>query len=120
MKFLADMGISPKIIGSLTKLGYNAVHLQEEGLHRLPDSKILTKALQENRILLTHDLDFGDLIAANQMNLPSVIIFRLHNMSYYNVNVHLTEIINKHGLLLQEGVVISVTEGKTRIRQLPI
>ena len=51
--------------------------LHEGGLHRLPDSAILEKARNEERILLTHDLDFGELVAAR---LPSVVVFRLRSM----------------------------------------
>ena len=40
MRFLADMGISPKTVGYLQSLGYDAVHLHDEDLDRLPDSAI--------------------------------------------------------------------------------
>ncbi len=53
MKFLADMGISPRTIAFLRELGYDAVHLHEEGLDRLADPLILEKSLKEERILLT-------------------------------------------------------------------
>lgn len=39
------------------------------------------KAVQEGRVVLTFDLDFGDLLAANRESLPSVITFRLRNQS---------------------------------------
>ncbi len=77
MKFLADMGISPKTVNFLKDQGYDAVHLHEQGLDRMPDSDILKKAGNENRVLLTHDLDFGELVAASGTVLPSVVIFRL-------------------------------------------
>lgn len=80
MKFLADMGISPKVVTFLADEGHDAVHLHEQGLDRLPDSEILRKARDEMRILLTHDLDFGELVAASGDRLPSVVIFRLRNM----------------------------------------
>ena len=57
--------------------GYNAVHLDEEGLLRLRDLEILEKARQEERIILTFDLDFGELLAVSRASVPSVIIFRL-------------------------------------------
>jgi predicted nuclease of predicted toxin-antitoxin system len=60
MKFLADMGISPRTVTFLRELGHEAVHLHEEGLERLGDTAILAKARKEGRILLTHDLDFGE------------------------------------------------------------
>jgi len=49
----------------------------DEGLHRLPDGEVLDKTLRENRILLTHDLDFGELLAASGGSLPSEVIFRV-------------------------------------------
>ena len=80
MKFLADMGISPKTVAFLRSLGHDAVHLSDQGLERLPDSGIVEKAQQEGRVLLVHDLAFGELVAAGGAALPSVITFRLRNM----------------------------------------
>lgn len=120
MKFLADMGISPKTVDFLTRLGYDATHLYSEGLERLPDADILAKALREERTVLTHDLDFGELVAASGSRLPSVITFRLRNMHPDRVNRHIKEIIGKHEEVLEQGAAISVTEGRLRIRLLPI
>jgi predicted nuclease of predicted toxin-antitoxin system len=120
MKFLADMGISPKTIDLLRNLGYEATHLHKEGLDRLPDPDILAKARQEGRILLTHDLDFGELMAASGANLPSVATFRLRNMQPANINHHLREVTNLHQDALDKGAVITVTEGRIRVRLLPI
>ncbi|MGB4946125.1 MAG: DUF5615 family PIN-like protein [Candidatus Competibacter denitrificans] len=58
MKFLADMGISPRTVTFLNSLGHDAIHLREQGLEHLSDPDILHKALEEGRILLTHDLEF--------------------------------------------------------------
>lgn len=120
MKFLADMGISPKAIDFLKKLGYNAVHLNELGLNTLPDQDIMKKARDEGYVLLTHDLGFGELIALTKENLPSVIIFRLRNMHPDSVNHYLQKIISEHRVSLKQGVVLSVTEGLIRVRKLPI
>ena len=64
MKFLADMGISPKTALFLRTLGYDSLHLHDHALDRLSDVDILKKARNEKRILITHDLDFGGLVAA--------------------------------------------------------
>ncbi len=120
MRFLSDMGISPKTVTFLQNLGYDAIHLHEMGLDKLPDSDILEKSVNEGRILLTHDLDFGELLSRSGAKMPSVIIFRLRNMSPTQVNLYLQEIITKHRDLLQQGAIISVTEGQIRVRLLPI
>ena len=120
MKFLADMGISPRVVEELRRKGHDAVHLAEQGLYRMVDGDILKKARQENRILLTHDLDFGELLAASGGNLPSVIVFRLKDMRAPNVGQHLFSILNQQSEALNKGAILSVTEQKVRIRTLPI
>jgi len=120
MRFLADMGISPRVVSALRERGHEAVHLQEEELGRMPDGDILAKARAERRVLLTHDLYFGELLAASGGNLPSVIIFRLRDMRAESVNSHLLSVLEKQSAALEKGVVCSVTELKVRIRSLPI
>ena len=120
MRFLADMGISPKTVAFLSDLGHEAVHLHALGLDRLPDSAILELARAENRILLPHDLDFAELMAAGGDMLPSVIVFRLRKMQPDSVNYHLHGIINQHQESLERGAIVSVVEGQARVRLLPI
>jgi predicted nuclease of predicted toxin-antitoxin system len=43
MRFLADMGISPRTVVFLQGLGHDATHLHDEGLDRLQDPAILAK-----------------------------------------------------------------------------
>jgi predicted nuclease of predicted toxin-antitoxin system len=120
MKFLADMGISPRTALHLQQNGHDAVHLHDEGLDRLEDSKILEKSRAEARILLAHDLDFGELLAASGRRTPSVVIFRLRNMRPENVNRYLDRVISDHADALDRGAVVTVTEGRIRVRLLPI
>lgn len=120
MKFLADMGISPKTVAFLHDLGHEAAHLHELGLHRLPDSAVLEKARLEGCILLTHDLDFAELVAASGARLPSVIIFRLVSMDPERVSSRLARVIFDHQDALDRGAIISITEAQVRVRLLPL
>ena len=120
MRFLADMGISPKTVAFLQSLGHDAVHLHDQDLDRLEDPAILAKAQEEDRILLTHDLDFGELIAVSGARLPSIVVFRLRNMRPEMVSRYLQGIIDQHGESLEKGAIISVTEGQVRVRLLPL
>jgi predicted nuclease of predicted toxin-antitoxin system len=120
LKFLADMGISRRTVTFLRGLGHDTVHLSEQGLGRLPDPDVLRKPRDEARVLLTHDLDFGELMAAGGANLPSVVIFRLRDMRPEGVNVHLQGVVVEHHDMLEKGVVVSVSERGIRLRELPI
>ena len=81
MKFLADMGVSITTVQALRAAAHDAVHLREEGLMRLPDPDIVAKAAQEQRVVLTFDLDFGDILAVARTETPNVIILRLRNQT---------------------------------------
>ncbi|NBD35476.1 MAG: hypothetical protein GVY30_05705 [Chloroflexi bacterium] len=120
MKFLADMGISPQSVAFLRDLDIEAIHLHELSLDRLPDSEILEKARREGYIVLTHDLDFGELLALSGAEVPSVVIFRLQNMRPENINRYLKILISEHQTTLDKGAILSVNEGRIRVRQLPI
>jgi predicted nuclease of predicted toxin-antitoxin system len=89
-------------------------------MDRLPDSAILELARAERRVLLTHDLDTADLIAAGGETLPSVIVFRLRRMQPERVNHHLQAVINQHQESLERGAIVSVLERQARVRPLPI
>jgi predicted nuclease of predicted toxin-antitoxin system len=120
MQFLADMGISLRTVDWLRDQGHNVVHLRDEGLQRLPDDEILEKSRLENRILLTVDLDFAQLLAIAQSSLPSVILFRLGNENYDQINNCLTTLLKDCIEDLQSGAMISVNTKGFRIRKLPI
>jgi predicted nuclease of predicted toxin-antitoxin system len=120
MKFLADMGIAWRIVEWLRLHNHDAVHLRELNLHRMPDNEIFAKAEQEKRIILTFDLDFGEIVAASGKKIPSIITFRLRNTRTPHVIQRLEKVLNDSSEALKKGAIISVEEGRHRIRFLPI
>jgi len=120
MKFLGDVGVSTSTLSALREAGYDAVHLREQNLHRLPDDAILLKAIEEGRTVITFDLDFGDLLATGGGRLPSVIIFRLHNQTPPNVTKKLFDLLALETPRLEAGALIIVEDTRYRIRPLPV
>jgi len=114
------MGISPETVSWLRSQGHDAIHLHEEGLDRLTDQEILEKARQEGRVLLTHDLDFSQLLALSKATSPSVIVFRLADMRPKSVNRHLDQVLQQAQKDLAQGAIVSVREGQIRVHPLPI
>ena len=120
MKFLADMGISMATVGALRAAGEEVVHLREEWLHTLPDHKILDKAVRERRVVVTCDLDFGDLLAAGGAAVPSVILFRTRNQTPGAVTEKLLQVLLTCRNALAAGAIVIVEDGGFRLRRLPI
>jgi predicted nuclease of predicted toxin-antitoxin system len=120
VKFLADMGVSITTVQALRGASHDAVHLREEDLIRLPDSDIVAKAAREQRVVLTFDLDFGDILAVGRAEAPSVIIFRLRNQTPLAVNPRLFRVIGDCESELASGAIIIVEDQGYRVRRLPI
>lgn len=117
MKFLADMGVSLRIVQWLRENDHDAIHLREENLHRLPNGEIFEKAYIERRILLTFDLDFGEILALSGGKRVSVILFRLHNTRTPHVIERLKKVLNDASAALEEGAIVVVEESRHRVRR---
>jgi predicted nuclease of predicted toxin-antitoxin system len=114
------MGISMSTVNWLRTQGYDVLHLSEEGLQRAADKEILEKAGTEERVVLTLDLGFGELLAVSGRILPSVVSFRLGDSSVDVVTQRLKDVLAECQEHLEEGAIISVTETVIRVRSLPI
>ena len=59
--FLADENISPDVIALLRHEGLDVLSVEEAGMNGYTDRQLIRIAFAENRIILTHDSDFGTL-----------------------------------------------------------
>lgn len=119
MKFLADMGVSPRVVAWLRAAGHDVADLREQGLQRLPDADVFAKAVAENRVLLTFDLDFGEIVGLGFQAGASVIVFRLRDTRVDFVIGRLRDVLDQSSTALGAGAIISVEDGRHRVRHLP-
>ncbi len=120
MRFLADAGISPKTAEFLRRNGHDAIHVREVAMQRAPDRQLVDKARDEDRVVLTFDLDFGEILALGVVASPSVVIFRLSDERTNSVNQRLQQVIAEQAEALASGALILVEDTRYRIRRLPI
>ena len=120
MRFLADMGISLRVAKWLREQGHDVLHLCDERLQRLADSDIFAKAERENRLILTFDLDFAEILALSGNQTVSTIIFRLKNTRTSFVIERLAQVLHTSSKALQQGAIIIVQDSHHRVRGLPV
>ena len=120
MKFLADMGIAAGVASWLKYQGHDTVHLRDEGLQRLPNGKIFVKAAGEDRVILTFDLDFGEIVALSGERTVSVVLFRLNNTTTPFVIARLERALPDCMEALNAGAIIVVEDARHRVRRLPL
>ena len=116
MKFLIDESSGRKLFLFLKEKGFD-VKFVAEIIPRVSDKEVLEFSEKENRILVTNDKDFGELIF--RLNQPSfgVILLRLNLDTPKNRQNYVLAVIKRFSDRL-EGSFIVVTEGKVRIRKL--
>jgi predicted nuclease of predicted toxin-antitoxin system len=119
MRFLADMGVAQRIVEGLRAQGHDVVHLRDEGLQRMPNGEIFEKAISEGRIVLTFDLDFGEIVALAGGRRTGVVLFRLHNTRTPHVIDRLRRVLSDSGQALEQGAIVVVEESRHRTRRWP-
>ncbi len=77
--FLADENISPECARHLEDLGYACRSLLRDGPRGLSDSEVVGLAKREGRVIITHDLDFGEIYHAASGGEVGVIVLRLRH-----------------------------------------
>src|SRR6266513_1913328 len=103
MRFLADAGVSPKTVEFLRQLGHDANHVRSLGLQRATDSELVDCARVDSSVIVTFDLDFGDVLALGVLDKPSVIIFRLADERADAVNARLSLVLGERVTELESG-----------------
>ena len=113
------MGVDQRVVAWLRAAGHDAIHLRDENLHRLPDTDVFDKAVTEARIILTFDLDFGEIAALTSGRVASIILFRLPDARYARVIERLQAVLSTSAEALAAGAVVIVEPARHRIRELP-
>ena len=117
MKFIVDECTGPKVANWLSSLSYDlfSVPLQGRGMK---DLQILEKANLENRIIITNDKDFGELIFKNSHTHKGVIFLRLNDETSTNKILILKNLFENHLQLIDNQSFIVVTDELIRVAKI--
>jgi hypothetical protein len=115
-----------QVVASFRSRGHDAVHVFDLDMAAARDEQILARAAEEDRVLLTSDLGFGE-IRARAAGSSSVWILRLRSQGSarhcparagprWRSCVRLAQALPA----LEGGVVVTVEEARLRIRRMPV
>jgi predicted nuclease of predicted toxin-antitoxin system len=120
MRILTDEGVSKSTVKILQELGQTVVRVQELQLEGAGDRMILERSRAENFVLVTHDLDYNEMLAASGARLPSVVTIRFRFANPDVLRQQLQRVMTIHAPALESGAIIVVSETRIRVRPLPI
>ena len=76
LSFLADQNIHADVVAHLRMQGFDVADAASVGLSHSPDDDLLRHAYGENRVVITHDRDFGRLAILSHQPLIGIIYLR--------------------------------------------
>lgn len=120
MKFLIDNALPPRLAELLRQAGHDAVHVRAYEMQAAKDEEVLLRALHEDRVLVSADSDFGAILAAQEAEHPSFILFRDPNLlvaaDYFRLITSAFPALEQE---LETGCVAVFRNGRLRVRKLP-
>jgi predicted nuclease of predicted toxin-antitoxin system len=113
LKFLLDSCISAFAVKVLRAAAHDVVWIPESGGDP-GDEAILKSAFGEERILVTADKDFGELVHVFRKPHPAII--RLVDMPARDQGATLLKVIATHATEIEQRGIITVEQFRVRVR----
>jgi predicted nuclease of predicted toxin-antitoxin system len=116
MKLKLDENLSRHLKRILSALQHDLSTAEEEGLLSKPDSVVAAVAKSEGRVLLTLDLEFGNLTKYPPGEHPGIILFRPKSSGPLTVNKFIEEFFRQTEVESLRGCLVVVDPNRTRVR----
>lgn len=121
MRFLLDQNPSPQSVALLNVAGHDAIHVRHVELSAASDDAVLRFAVETDRVLISGDTDFGELLARSNASSPSVLLLRRQGMRRSTeVAALLIANLQTVEVDLLHGAIVVFDEDRIRIRSLPL
>lgn len=116
MRWLVDECVDAELVKQLRHRGHDVVYVAADGSGST-DPQVLLRAREEDRVLLTEDKDFGDLVFRFRLALPAVVLLRIPPQDRAIKWNRLSVVIEQFGTgLIGRYVVVE----KSRMRSRPL
>lgn len=117
MNFVADESCAGPVIRALREAGHDVLAIAEVA-RGTADELVLERALQEDRVLITEDRDFGELVYARGHSSAGVILVRIPSRARRAKPSIVLEVVTKLGPRLREAFTV-IEAGRVRISHRP-
>jgi len=115
LKFIIDVGVGKKVEDFLYKSGYDVLSVRDIN-PSMSDSKIIGIASKDNRIIITMDKDFGELVYNSGLTHKGILLLRTENCSGDKKIKILSEILRNYSSELEENFCV-FSKDRLRIRK---
>lgn len=114
------MNISPRTVSALRGLGWDVVRVSEILPASSTDLETPRYARQQERAVVTQDLDSSTLLALDGHVRPSLITLRLAVADPETITRRLVDVLPGYEQEPREGCALTLNETTVRVRRLPL
>lgn len=119
LQIVIDMNLPPDWVPFLSGHGWSVEHWSVIGDPRATDAEIMAWSVANQRVVFTHDLDFGTLLALTHATGPSVLQVRTQDVFPDHLGPFVLAALRQHEADLVAGALVVVDEARSRVRVLP-
>lgn len=119
MKLLLDMNLSPLWVVYLQLRGWDVRHWSTVGDARADDETIFAWAGLNGLVVVTADLDFGEIVVRTNSKFPSVVLIRTDGTLPTDIGVELVRSLQSCSGALEAGALVVFQKDGERVRRLP-
>lgn len=116
IKFLLDANLSPITAQFLRSLDFDIKSITEGKLGSLKDVEVVELAKKEKRIIITFDLDFGEIYHTKEGGTVGIMVLRIKNQTPEDVNRILKNFISIYRRRVQENPTSLMIIKEKRVR----
>jgi predicted nuclease of predicted toxin-antitoxin system len=120
MRFLLNMNLPRDLGMHLAAEGHACRHVGDIGMAQASDVAIIEEARAHQEVVVTHDLDYGHLLAFSGHAVPSVIIIRMRNTHPKNLFARIHSALPEIEQPLLDGAIVTLEDANLRVRRLPV
>jgi len=118
MRFLLDQDVYGATARFLSGLGHDVVPVARIGLSQADDEELLQVAHEQNRIFVTRDRDFGNLVFVKGLG-AGILCLRMLPSTQNAVHSQLERVLNIYAERELVRAFVVIEPGGHRIRRLP-
>jgi predicted nuclease of predicted toxin-antitoxin system len=108
MKFLFDESVELRLGSYLKAQGHDVKAIATDYTYGIEDEEVLKIARSEQRILITNDKDFGELVFRYHHPHTGVILLRLKRVPFQMKQERLAEVITTYKQALRHFLIVTL------------
>lgn len=117
MKLKLDENLDARLAEPLRMAGHDATTVEEQRLKSIDDDALLALCQSEDRIIVTLDLDFGNILRYPPSRSPGIVVLRGPSQQFSATRLLIEALVRALGIESPRGRLWIIEHGRLRVHE---